>query len=157
MRQIPVISELNRQTAPVITEMLGSDGSVCPFYMEPDNLPENDRGCRQHWSDGVGRAKYNDFIIGGFIPSKEEDPFIRFRFECPGPGVMDRCRLQVRQFDAEGSRIDTTRAAWNRLINEILPAEADRTRVKLRTAVAVGIGAATVGAFAYRLRKAKNK
>lgn len=153
MRQIPVISQLDRQTAPVVTEMLSSDGTLCPFYMEPDSLPENASRCRQDWSDGLSHSIYNDFVIGGFIPSREDHPFVRFRFECPGPGVMGRCRLQVRQFDAEGNRIDTLKASWNRLMEVTLPTERDRALAKRKVAIAIGVGVATVGALAYGLRK----
>ncbi|HET8709651.1 MAG TPA: hypothetical protein VFL85_05240 [Candidatus Saccharimonadales bacterium] len=63
--------------------------------------------CTQHLQDGAAAEVHGDFIYGGIrFPEEDEEPMVRYRYECAGRKLFKGCGLCIVQYDRDGTKID---------------------------------------------------
>ncbi len=101
------MSEINFGEAPAVRSKL--NGQPQDFFMADTELPVDPvqrRKCEEHIAEGnaLGGA-FQNFVIGQCITPKEGSIDIYARPECAGASDFGRCRMQIVQYNPDGTPI----------------------------------------------------
>ncbi len=98
------IGPINREIPPFAEMKL--NGNPITHYMDVFDFPEGEKrkSCEQHLEEDIASEMLDEFdLMGCHFPKPDEEQMIRTAFICPGPSILNKCRLRLVQADADGN------------------------------------------------------